>query len=97
MAKLTEIYMNEFLFMMRMLTVQRYINWYTEHMATRIEPNEFQIENWEKGTIKKLYQVGLIGFLQKFNGNNESITKEFINNYGHEQTMVGNLSIPLSP
>lgn len=53
---------------MRMMTVQGYINWFSEHMATRVEPKEIQIEHWEKETIEKLYQAGLICFLQKFNG-----------------------------
>lgn len=73
-----------------------YINWISEHMGTRIEP-KFQIEQWEKETVDKLYQDGLIGFLQKFNGHSESINKEFINNYAQDQTMVGNLVIPLTP
>jgi len=65
-------------------------------MATRVEPKDFQIEHQEKETIEKLYQVDLIAFLQKFNRHNESITEEFINNYVQDQTMVGNLVIPLS-
>lgn len=66
---------------MRMIIVEGYINWFSEHMATRIEPKEFRIEQCEKETIEKLYQARFIGFLQKFNGHNESITREFINNY----------------
>ena len=60
------------------MIVEGYINRFSEHMETRIEPKDFQIEHWEKDTIEKLYQDGLIGFLQKFNGHNESIKREFI-------------------
>ena len=73
--------MHVILFIMRMLTVQGYINWYTENMLTRLEPSEFKVENWGKETIEKLYQARLIGFLQKFKGHNDRLTKEFINNY----------------
>ena len=61
--------------MMRMLTFQGYINWYTKHMENKIEPTEFTIGNWGKETVEKLYQAGLIGFLHKFNGHNETITQ----------------------
>lgn len=57
-----------------------------------------EISNWvmEEGNNRKVYQAGLIGFLQRFNGHGEGITKEFLNNYTQDQTMIGNLSIPLT-
>lgn len=77
------------------MTVEGYIHWFTENMTTRIEL-KFQIENWRKETVEKLYQAGLVGFLQIFNGHSEGITREFLNNYTHEQTRVGNLTIPVT-
>lgn len=62
------------------MTVEAYIQWLSNTMTTRIEP-KFQIENWKKETIEKLYQAGLIGFLQSFSGHSEEVTREFINNY----------------
>lgn len=82
---------------MRMLIVQCYINWFSEHMATRVEPKDFQIQHWEKETIEKLYQASLIDFVQIFSGHNGSITRELTKNYAKDQTMLGNLVIPLSP
>ena len=78
------------------MTVEGYINWFSENMATRIEP-KFQIEQWKKEIVEKLYQAGLIGFLQRFNGHSESITRELVNNYAQDQTMVRKLIIPLAP
>ena len=80
---------------MKIMTTKAYIQWFSDTMSTRIEP-KFQIENWKKETIEKLYQVGLIGFLQRFNGHSEEVTREFINNYSQEQTRVGNVIIPVT-
>ena len=80
---------------MKLMTAEAYIQWFTETMKTRIEPR-FQIENWKKETIEKLYQAGLIGFLQIFNGHSEGITRKFVRNYTQEQTRVGNIIIPMT-
>ena len=65
---------------MKLMIVEAYIHWFSEIMSARVEP-KFQIERWRKETIEKLYQAGLIGFLQKFDGHSEEITRDFINNY----------------
>ena len=64
-------------------------------MTNRVEPR-FQIESWGKETVEKLYQSGMIGFLQKFNGHSEQITKEFINNFSQDQTRVGEIIVPVT-
>lgn len=84
-----------FIVKMKLITVEGYIHWFSKYMATKIEP-KFQIKQWKKETIEKLYQAGLIGFLQRFNGHSEGITKEIVNNYTQEQTRVGNLIIPVT-
>ena len=68
---------------MKLVTAEAYIDWFTETMANRVEP-KFQIESWGKETIEKLYQAGMIGFLQKFNGHSEEITKDFIKNFNQD-------------
>ena len=65
-------------------------------MENKMEPKEFKIENWGKEIVEKMYQVGLIGLLHKFNGYNEKITQEFISHYEQGQTTVGDLAIPLT-
>lgn len=77
------------------MTVEAYIQWFSETMSARVEP-KFQIESWRKETIEKLYQAGLIGFLQKFDGHSEEITRDFINNYSQDQTRVENVIIPVT-
>ena len=77
------------------MTAEAYIQWFSETMSTWVEPN-FQIESWRKETIEKLYQVGLIGFLQKFDGHSEEITRDFIKNYSQDQTRVGYVIIPVT-
>jgi len=80
---------------MKLVTAEDYIYWFTEIMTNRVEP-KFHIEQWGKETIEKLYQSGMIGFLQKFNGHSEQITKEFINNFSQDKTQIGELSIPVT-
>lgn len=80
---------------MKLMIVEGYIHWFPENMSTRIEP-KFQIKQWKKETVEKLYQARLIGFLQRFNGHSEGITKEFVNNYTQEKKRVGNLIIPVT-
>ena len=63
------------------MTRDGYIKWFSEQMASRVEPKEFQIEHWSGETVEKLYQSGLIRFLQKFRGHNEKVTREFIKNF----------------
>ena len=80
---------------MKLVTAEAYIDWFTETMANRVEP-KFQIESWEKETIEKLYQAGMIGFLQKFNGHSEEITKDFIKNFNQDQTRIGEIIVPVT-
>ena len=80
---------------MKLVTAEAYIDWFTETMTNRVEP-KFQIESWGKETIEKLYQAGMIGFLQKFNGHSEEITKDFINNFSQDQTRVGEIIVPVT-
>lgn len=77
------------------MKTKAYIQWFTETMKTRIEPR-FQIEDWRKETIEKIYRAGLVGFLKIFSGHSEEVTREFINNYTQEQTRVGNIIIPMT-
>ena len=63
------------------MTVYGYIKWFSDKITSRAEPKVFQIEHWNRETVEKLYQFGLIGFLQKFKGHNEDVTREFVNNY----------------
>jgi len=62
---------------MKLVTTEDYIDWFTDIMTNQVEPT-FQIESWGKETIEKLYQSGMIGFLQKFKGHSDQITKDFI-------------------
>lgn len=64
-------------------------------MSIRVEP-KFQIESWGKETIEKLYQAGMISFLQKFDGYSEQITRDFIDNFSQDQTRVGDVIIPVT-
>jgi len=68
---------------MKLVTTEAYIHWFSETMSARVEP-KFQIESWGKETIEKLYQAGMIGFLQKFDGHSEEITMDFINNFSQD-------------
>jgi len=84
---------------MRLFTGPGYINWYTEHMkmATKMEPKDFKVENWSKEGGEKLFQVGLLDFLRKFNGHNDRITQEFIEKFENGKTKEGELPIPVNP
>jgi len=80
---------------MKLVTAEEFIHWFTEAMSIKIEP-KFQIESWGKETIEKLYQAGMISFLQKFDGHSEQITKDFIDNFSQDQTRVGDVIIPIT-
>lgn len=80
---------------MKLITTEAYIHRFLETTSARVEP-KFQIESWRKKTIEKIYQAGLIGFFQKFDGHSEEITRDFINNYGQDQTRVGDVIIPVT-
>lgn len=84
---------------MRLFTGKGYINWYIEHMqmAIKMEPKEFKVENWSKEVVEILCQAGLLEFLRKFNGHNDIITKEFIENFENGKTKVGELPILVNP
>lgn len=83
---------------MRLCTGKGYINWYTKHMqmATKMEHKVFKVENWSEEAVEKLFQTRLLDFLRKFNGHNDRITQEFIENFENGQTKVGELSIPVN-
>jgi len=80
---------------MKLVTAEAYIDWFTETMALKVEP-KFQIESWGKETVEKLYQARMIGFLQKFDGYSEKITKDFIDNFNQDQTRVGDVIVPVT-
>lgn len=44
-----------------------------------------------------MFQVGLLEVLRKFNGHNDKITQEFIENFENGQTKVDELPIPVNP
>lgn len=81
---------------MKLVTTEDYIDWFTDIMTNRVEPT-FQIESWGKETIEKLYQSGMIGFLQKFQGHSEQITKDFIDNFNQDQTQISEVIVPVTP
>ena len=82
---------------MKLMTVDGYIKWFSDQMASRTEPKYFQVEHWSRETVEKICQSGLIGFSQKVQSHNEDVKREFVNNYRYNETMVGSLHIPLNP
>lgn len=64
-------------------------------MERGIEPKGFQFGKWTKEIVERLYQAGLLEFLRKFDGYNAKVTKEFISNYQDENTIVGDVTIPI--
>jgi hypothetical protein len=65
-------------------------------MAKRAEPEKFDSSKYHEDCVKILREKQWLPFLEKFNGNNEEVTKQFAVSFNGEKDLIGNRSFRIS-
>ena len=65
-------------------------------MTNIVEPETFDRLKYHEDCVKILEEKNWLPFLQKFNGNNEEVTKQFSFSFNGEKALVGNVSFRIS-
>ena len=65
-------------------------------MNNRVEPNVFDSSQYHDDYITILREKQCLPFLEKFNGSNEEVTKQFVFTFNGEKEFIGNFSFRIS-
>ena len=61
-------------------------------MTNRVEPEKFDSSQYHEDYVMILREKHWLSFLEKFNGNNEEVTKQFAFSFNGEKALTGNFS-----
>ena len=61
-------------------------------MANRVEPRTFDSSQYHNDCIAILKEKQWLPFLERFNGSNEEVTKQFAFTFNGEKALIGNFS-----
>ena len=65
-------------------------------MINRAEPEKFDSSKYHEDCVKILREKHCLSFLEKFNGNNEEVTKQFSFTFNGEKALIGKFSFRIS-
>jgi len=65
-------------------------------MSNRVDPNTFDSSQYHDDYIAILKEKKSLPFLEKFNGSNEEVTKQFAFTFNGEKALLGNFTFRVS-